>query len=122
MKENLKVYERIIDLCHQRNISVRALERDLGFSNGQIKLMRDSKISSERLLAIAEYFGTTMEYLLTGVEPKYYTNNETAQIAEAIFENHDLYALFYEAKDASSDKVNFAAEMLRMMKATNPDG
>lgn len=37
MQENLKVYERIIDLCKQKNISVRRLEMDLDFSNGQIK-------------------------------------------------------------------------------------
>lgn len=122
MKENLKVYDRIIDLCHQRNISVRSLERELGFSNGQIKIMRDSKISSERLLAIATYFGTSMEYLLTGVEPEYYTNPETARIAQRIFDDPSQRILFDASEDLSPDGVLLLAEIAKKMKATNPDG
>lgn len=122
MKENLKVYDRIIDLCHQRNISVRSLERELGFSNGQIKIMRDSKISSERLLAIATYFGTSMEYLLTGVEPEYYTNPETARIAQRIFDDPSQRILFDASEDLSPEDALFLAEMAKKMKRTNPDG
>ena len=122
MKENLKVYDRIIDLCHQRNISVRSLERELGFSNGQIKIMRDSKISSERLLAIATYFGTSMEYLLTGVEPEYYTNPKTARIAQRIFDDPSQRILFDASEDLSPEDALFLAEMAKKMKRTNPDG
>ena len=122
MYENLKVYDRIITLCKQKNISVRRLEMDLGFSNGQIKLMRDSKINSVRLLAIAEYFGTSVEYLLTGVEPEYYTNPETARIAQEIFEDPNQRILFDASRDLSPENVLFLAEMAKKLKATNPDG
>lgn len=122
MQENLKVYERIIDLCKQKNISVRRLEMDLDFSNGQIKKMRDSKINSVRLLAIAEYFGTTVEYLLTGEEPSYYTNPETARIAQEIFEDPNQRILFDASRDLQPDEVLLLAEIAKKMKATNPDG
>ena len=122
MQENLKVYERIIDLCKQKNISVRRLEMDLDFSNGQIKKMRDSKINSVRLLAIAEYFGTTVEYLLTGEEPEYYTNPETARIAQEIFEDPNQRILFDASRDLQPDEVLLLAEMAKKMKRTNHDG
>ena len=122
MQENLKVYNRIIELCHQKHISVRSLERDLGFSNGQIKTMRDSKISSERLHAIAKYFGTNVEYLLTGEEPEYYTNPETARIAQEIFEDPNQRILFDASRDLQPDEVLLLAEIAKKMKATNPDG
>lgn len=122
MQENLKIYERIIELCKQNDVSVRRLEMDLGFSNGQIKKMRDSKISSVRLLAIAEYFGTNVEYLLTGVEPSYYTNPETARIAQEIFEDPNQRILFDASRDLQPDEVLLLAEIAKKMKATNPDG
>lgn len=122
MYENLKVYDRIITLRKQKNISVRRLEMDLGFSNGQIKLMRDSKINSVRLLAIAEYFGTSVEYLLTGQEPEYYTNPETARIAQEIFEDPNQRILFDASRDLSPENVLFLAEMAKKLKATNPNG
>jgi len=122
MQENLKVYERIIELCKINDVSVRKLETDLNFSNGQIKKMRDSKISSVRLLAIANYFGTTVEYLLTGIEPGYYTNPETARIAQEIFEDPNQRILFDASRDLQPDEVLLLAEIAKKMKATNPDG
>jgi len=122
MQENLKVYERIIELCKINDVSVRKLETDLNFSNGQIKKMRDSKISSVRLLAIANYFGTTVEYLLTGIEPGYYTNPETARIAQEIFEDPNQRILFDASRDLQPDELLLLAEIAKKMKATNPDG
>lgn len=122
MKENIKVYERIIELCNREHISVRHLERDLGFSNGSIKSMRDSKISSARLQQIAEYFNVTMEYLMTGKKPEYYTNDEAAQIAQEIFENPTMRILFDASRKVSPDNLEFLAQMAKKLEETNPEG
>lgn len=122
MEENLEIFKRITDLCKQNGISVRHLEMDLGFSNGQIKKMRGSKISSTKLQAIANYFDTSMEYLLTGEAPAFYTNTETAKIAQEIFEKPELRILFDASKNAAPEDLLFLAEMAKKMKSTNPDG
>lgn len=122
MKENIKVYERIIELCNREHISVRRLERDLCFSNGSIKSMRDSKISSARLQQIAEYFNVTMEYLMTGKKSEYYTNDEAAQIAQEIFENPTMRILFDASRKVSPDNLEFLAEMAKKLEETNPEG
>lgn len=57
--------DRIRNLCLRKKISIAKLERDLGFANGSIA-KSDEKIQANRLNAIAEYFGVTMEYLLYG--------------------------------------------------------
>ena len=57
--------DRIRKLCLRKRISIAKLERDLGFANGSIA-KSDEKIQANRLNAIAEYFGVTMEYLLYG--------------------------------------------------------
>ena len=59
--------ETIRKLCRTRKMSVTTLEKDLGFSNGS--LTKGAAIRSDRLYAVAKYFGVTMEYLLTGERP-----------------------------------------------------
>lgn len=59
--------ERIKDLCASRGIRLANLEKTLGFANGSLA-KSDEKIQSARLWSIAQYFGVSMEYLLTGSE------------------------------------------------------
>ena len=52
----------------------------------------------------------------------YYTNPETAALAQELFDNPDLRMLFDAARDVEPENLQLAAEMLKRMKATNPDG
>lgn len=58
----------------------------------------------------------------TPSEQGYYLNPETARVAQRIFEDKDLRALFDAAEDAKPEDLEMAAEMLRRFKATNPEG
>lgn len=49
----------------------------------------------------------------------YYTNPETAKVAQEIFDNSDLRILFDAAKDSSPEQLKLAAEMLRQFKKTS---
>lgn len=55
-------------------------------------------------------------------EDIYYLNPETAKVAQEIFDDKDLRALFDAARDSKPEDLRMAAEMLRKFKATNPDG
>ena len=46
----------------------------------------------------------------------YYTNPETAEIAQEIFDDPDLRTLFHVARNASPEQLKLAKEMLEMMK------
>lgn len=61
----MTIYQRIQELAKQKKISIRQLEMTLGFSNGTISGWKKSA-PTERLLMVANYFGTTPNYLLTG--------------------------------------------------------
>lgn len=52
----------------------------------------------------------------------YYTNPETTAIAQAVFDNPSLRALFDAARDVSPENIALAAEMLKRFKETNPNG
>ena len=79
-----------------------------------------SKPKDEKLLKIAEYFDVTLDYLRTGEEPDrpegYYLNDETAEMAQALFENKNLRVLFDAAKDASPEDLKTTYDMLMALK------
>ena len=78
-------YERLNSLIKSKGLSQHKLEIELGFSNGAISKWKKYQPQPDRLQKLAEYFGVTMEYLLTGKEkedsPIYYTKEETAKLA-----------------------------------------
>lgn len=101
--------------------------RDLGipFStvsnwvNG-LKLPRMGKVEM-----LASYFGIEKSDLLEEKkddETGYYLNPEAAAMAQELFENPDLRMLFDAARDVKPENLQLAAEMLKRMKETNPDG
>ena len=74
---------------------------------------------------IADFFNTDLNTLRgrdVEAEQGYYLNPETARVAQRIFEDKDLRALFDAAEDARPEDLEMAAEMLRRFKATNPEG
>lgn len=116
------IFDIVSNLCTSRGVTYKTVESACGLSNGTIGKLKTSMVSADKLKKIADYFGVPMEYLLTGEAPEYYTDPEAAKVAQEIFDNPDLRILFDAAKDASPDDLKLTAEMLKRMKATNPDG
>ena len=116
----MTVYERVESLRKERKISQGNLEKELGFSNGSISKWKTSMPKPERLQKIADYFGVSVDYLMTGKEKeggeKYYINDETASIAQEIFDNKELRLLFDAAKDAQPDDLQTVHQMLLALK------
>lgn len=65
----MNTLNRIKTLCDKTGIAISQLEKDLNYGNGS--LSKSKSIKAERLLEIANYFDTTMEYILTGEEKKW---------------------------------------------------
>lgn len=51
-----------------------------------------------------------------------YYEDDTAEIAQEIFENKDLHVLFDAARDSKPEDLQMAADLLKRLKATNPEG
>lgn len=79
-----------------------------------------SKPKDEKLLKIAEYFEVTLDYLRTGEEPSqpdgYYLNDETAQVAQEIFENKELRALFDVQRGMAPEDLKALHQMALALK------
>lgn len=76
----------------------------------------------DKVDAMCKIFNIRREDLLTDGslnDTTYYTNPETAKVAQEIFDNSDLRILFDAAKDSTPEQLKLAAEMLRQFKKTS---
>ena len=68
---------------------------------------------------IADFLEVSTDYLLTGEEnknDKYYLNDKTAQVAQEIFENKELRALFDVQKDMQPEDLRALHNMALALK------
>lgn len=81
---------------------------------------RRNLISGKNAQLIADYFGVSVDYLMTGKEKEggetYYLNDETATMAQKIFDNKELRMLFDAAQDAEPEDLETVHSMLLALK------
>ena len=124
----MSTYERIKELCNKKGIAQTALEKELGFGRGSIGKLRNGNTTVERLQKIADYFGVTVDYLMTGKESDesessiliesnapYYIDDETAKTAQEIYDNDKI--LFDVYKTADKDRlVQYAKKLAELRR------
>lgn len=74
---------------------------------------------TQKVNKIADYFDVSVNYLMTGKEnegDKYYLNDDTAAMAQKLFENKDLKVLFDAAQDATPEDLKTTYDMLMALK------
>ena len=122
----MNTVERVKMICKERKIPLSRLERECGFSNGYIGQLRKGSIPDDRLIKIANYLDMTVDQLTgvqTDAQPEgYYISEDTARAAQQIFDDPYLRILFDAAQDSRPEDLQMAADLLRRLKKTNPDG
>lgn len=99
-------------LCAKHHTSIKALEKELGFSNGS--LAKAATIKDDRLQRIAEHFNVTVDYLMTGEENAgYYLNEETAKLAQEMFEDEDMRSLFDMKRNMPPERFKAHMEFMK---------
>lgn len=58
------IFNNIVSLCKDRNISIAKLEKEIGLGNATIRTWKTSSPSVERLKLVADYFGVTVDSLI----------------------------------------------------------
>lgn len=59
------IYTNISNLCRENGISIARLERETGLGNATIRGWATSSPTVEKLKAVADYFGVTVDELLS---------------------------------------------------------
>ena len=113
--------ERVKTICKDRKIPISKLERDLGYSNGYIGQLRKGTFPNDRLKEIADYFGVSVDYLMTGKEKEggetYYLNDETREIAQEIFEKKELRMLFDVTRKSTPQRLMAYYNMIKELES-----
>ena len=116
------MYEIFEKLLNSTGLKAADVVRGTGLPSSLFSEWKRGKSNpkADKLQLIADFFGVSLEYLMTGKEKEggetYYLNKETAKMAQAIFENKELRALFDTARDASPDDLATAHNMLLALK------
>ena len=116
----MELLDRVKELCRLKGISQGRMEKEIGISNGASSKWKTSSPSLDILKKLSEYFGVSVDYLMTGKEKEggetYYINEETKEIAQKVFENKNLRMLMDAAQNATPEDIETVHSMLLALK------
>ncbi len=64
----MTIFERIKGLCEQKGITINQFEKESGVGRGSVSRWEAHSPSAEKVLLVANYFGVSTDYLLTGLD------------------------------------------------------
>lgn len=111
------MYEIFERLCRERGVTPYRVSEATGIRTSSLSGWKAGKFTpkQEKLKKIADYFGVSIEYLMTGEEPEekegYYINPDTADMAQQIYDNKDLRLLFDVAKDVTPEQLKLLHDL-----------
>lgn len=108
-------YDTIKKLCKENGIAVTALEKELGFARGSLCKINTNKPSMEKVRKLADYFNVSVDKLLNGTETaaNYYTDEETARLAQEMFEDDDMRSLFDMKRNMPPERFKAHIDFIR---------
>lgn len=110
------------NLCKERGITAYRVCKETGLTTATLSNWKAGRYTpkTDKMKIIADYFGVTLEYLSTGKNPEpkqgYYLNDETAAIAQEIFDNKELRMLFDASRNATPEDLRTVREMMLALK------
>ncbi len=110
----MSLVERINIKCKENGTNIKALERDLGFGNGNIRRWDTQKPSYDKVMLVAEKLHVTFNWLITGKEESELTQTEqklidlyrnTNEIGQPLIVKHaeDIQKALPKAAEASPE-------------------
>jgi len=122
------IYERIKNRREQLEISVNDVADALGVSRATVYRYESAeieKVPTTIIDKLAPVLKTTPAYLMGWTDDPslgYYQKDSAAEMAQKLFEDKDMRLLFDAAKDCRPEDLQMAADLLKRLKQTNPDG
>ena len=75
-----------------------------------------SEPKKEKLQKIADFFDVSLDYLMTGEEQNgYYLNEETAKLAQEMFEDEDMRSLFDMKRNMPPERFKAHMEFMKSL-------
>ena len=91
----MTLYEKITLIREKMGISQSELERNAELSKGTISKWKNCKPNMNSLQKVADALGYDIAYFISDEDNQgYYLNEETAKLAQEMFEDEDMRSLF----------------------------
>ena len=91
----MTVYEKVTELRTKKGMSQSELERQANLSKGTITNWKYRNPNMTSIEKVANALGCDVAYLATDdTNQTYYLNEETAKLAQEMFEDEDMRSLF----------------------------
>ena len=121
------MYSIFEQLLQKYGVSTYRVSKETGIAQSVFSSWKNgiSTPKQDKLKKIADYFTVSVEYLMTGEEKeadRYYINDETAQVAQEIFENKELRALFEVQRGMSAEDLKALHGMALALKRKERGG
>lgn len=121
------MYDVFVQLCQANDVTPYVVGKATKIPASTFSDWKNgrSKPKQDKLQRIADFFGVSVEYLMTGTDPTtgddspYYTDPEVREIANAIHENESLRVLFDASKDISADDLRIVTDLVKRIKKEN---
>ena len=122
------MWEIFEGLLRRDGVSIADVSRATGISQSVFSnwKKRNGRISAENAMKIADYFNVTVGFLM-GVQEdvhgeSYYSDVKSALMAQQMFENKQLRALFHVQKNIDPERFKAFCDMIvAYYKMENPD-
>ena len=124
-KNNRIMADNINRLMREHGIERKALAKRIGVPYSSLTDWANGRTYPriDKIQMLADFFGVEKSELVEEhTEPAYYIDDETARVAQELHDDPELRVLFDAARDSKPEDLIMAADLLRRLKATNPDG
>ncbi len=114
------LYERIENLCRARGVNVTQMCREAGVARGNLtdlKMGRQTGLSTANLEKLARYFGVTMDELM-GAAPRDGEEAELAEYLEMLRSRPECRMLFSLTRSATKEDVEKAVAIIEALRRT----
>ena len=90
---------------------------------GYISKLGTTTPNTSKIKLIADYFGVSVDYLMTGEESQsgYYLNEDTAKLAQEMYEDPDMRSLFDMKRKMPADRFSAHVKFMKeLYEKENP--
>lgn len=120
--KGVKMWDKFKKLCDEKGVKPNNVAKEVGIASGTITNWKNGKSTPhmDKLKKVAAYFNVPLYYLIndekTPIKDGYWLDEETAKMAQEIFENKELRLLFNSAKDCKPEDLKLVHDMLLRLK------
>lgn len=110
------MYEIYCKIRDSRGIKDADVVRATGITKSTFSDWKSGRSTpkQDKMQKIADYFGVTVDYLMTGEEKEgYYLNEETAKLAQEMFEDEDMRSLFDMKRNMPPERFKAHMEFMK---------